>query len=81
MSSEKELPLNPAYRVDPYHDAVLKEIMFDAYVYRQTWTVIHFIDKNDLVNEGLQIEQKVLTFEIEIWRFAKMSSRQCYSIA
>ena len=63
VGSKKELPSNPAYRVNPYQNAVLKEIIFDAYVFRQTWTVIHLIDIYDLVNEGLYIDEKILTLE------------------
>ena len=55
---QKQEP-DPAYRVDPYNDASIKEKMFDAFVYRQTWTVIHFIDINYFVKEGLFIDEKI----------------------
>lgn len=37
----------------------MKETLSDAYLYRQSWTVIHFTEIRDLMKEGIQIQNKL----------------------
>ena len=61
----------PPFAIKVSNEAVVKEILFDAYLYRKTWTVIHVIELEDLSKRGTQIQGKLA----EIKKFCQQMSR------
>ena len=49
----------PPFIIETNNEAVVKETLFDAHLYRRTWTVIHVIELNELIKEGTLIEEKL----------------------
>lgn len=54
-SSEMSSP----YKVEKNNEAFIKETLFEAYLYRRQWTVIHFIELQDLLKQGTDIQYKL----------------------
>lgn len=49
----------PPFVIEPNNKAVIKETLFEAYLYRRTWTIIHFIELKDLFAQGNEIDKKL----------------------
>lgn len=51
--------MQPPYTIEPNNNAVMRETLYDAYLYRRTWTVIHFIELQNLVQQGTVLTTKI----------------------
>ena len=47
------------YDVEPNNGAFIREKLYNTFLYRTTWTVIHFIKIKDLISEGVQSGKKL----------------------
>lgn len=51
--------MQPPYTIEPNNNAYIRETLYETFLYRRSWTAIHFIELQDLLQQGITLSNKI----------------------